>query len=145
MGPRDQIFAEQEGKPKIIYTPRLAGNAPFAHVGAPRGCQSVVLSVHMAKTRHSGRMSGRKTARKRPKRGSEDKNWPKQEGKPKIIYTPRLAGNAPFAHVGAPRGCQIVLLSVHMAKTRHSGRMSGPKTARKRPNRDRIWISATGF
>jgi hypothetical protein len=65
------------------------------------------------------------------------------EGKPKIIYTPRLAGNAPFAHVGAPRGCQSVVLSVHMAKTRHSERMSGRKTARKRPNRDRIWISAT--
>ena len=83
------------------------------------------------------------TARKRPKRGSEDKKWPKQEGKPKIIYTPRLADNAPFAHVGAPRGGQSVLLYVHMTKTRHSGRMSGRKTARKRPKRDRIWISAT--
>jgi hypothetical protein len=113
MGPRDQIFVEHEGNPKIIYTPRLAGNAPFAHVGAHRGCQSVVLSGHMAKTRHSGRMFGRKTARKRPKRGSEDQNWPNQEGQPKSIYTPRLAGNAPFAHVGAPRGCQSVVLGGH--------------------------------
>ena len=138
-------YAKQEIMPETQNTPRMAQNAPFAHVGAPRGCQSVVLSVHMAKTRHSGRMSGRKTARKRPTRGSEDKNWPKHEGKPKIIYTPRLAGNDPFAHVGAPRGCQSVLLSVHMAKTRHSGRIFGRKTARKRPNRDRIRISATEF
>ena len=137
------FFAEQEGKPKIIYTPRLAENAPFAHVGAPRGCQSVALSVHMAKTRHSGRMSGRKTARKRPKRGLEDKNWSKQEIMSEIICAPRLAQNATFAHLGAPRGCQSVVLSVHMAKTRHSGRMFGRKTARKRPKRDRI--SATEF
>ena len=66
--PKQEIMSE------IIYTPRLAGNAPFAHVGAPRGCQSVVLSVHMAKTRHSEGMFGRKMARKRPKRGPEDKN-----------------------------------------------------------------------
>ena len=82
------FYAEQEGKSKIIYTPRLAGNAPFAHVGALTGCQSVVLSVHMAKNRHSGRMSGRKTARKRPKCGPEDKNWPKQEGKSKLFTHP---------------------------------------------------------
>jgi hypothetical protein len=131
--------------PEIIYTPRLAQNAPFAYLGEPRGCQSVVLSVHMAKTRHSGRMFGRKTARKRPKLGSEDKNWPKQEIMHEIIYTPRLAQNTPFAQLGAPRGCQSVALSVHMAKTRHSGRMFGRKTARKRLNRDRIRISATGL
>ena len=44
----------------------MARNAPFADLGAPRACQSVVLSVHTAKTRHSGRMYGRKTARERP-------------------------------------------------------------------------------
>jgi hypothetical protein len=39
----------------------------------------------------------RETARKRPKRGSEDKNWPKQEGKPKVIYTCTQAGRkCPF-------------------------------------------------
>ena len=65
---------EQEIMPETQNTPRLARNAPFAHLGAPRGYQSVVLSVHMAKTRHSGRMFGRKTARKRPKCGLEDKN-----------------------------------------------------------------------
>ena len=55
-----------ENGPKTAHTPRLARNAPFAHLGACRGRQSVVLSVHMPKTRHSGRMFGRKTARKRP-------------------------------------------------------------------------------
>jgi hypothetical protein len=54
---------------KTLNTPRLAQNAPFTNVGAPRGCQSVVLSVHMAQTRQSGRMFGQKTARKRPNRG----------------------------------------------------------------------------
>ena len=57
---------EQEIMSEIIYAPRLAQTAPFAHLGAPRGYQSVVLSVHMAKTRHSGHMFGRKMARKRP-------------------------------------------------------------------------------
>ena len=104
LGLEDQNFAEQEGKPKTQNTPRLAPNAHLAHVGAPRACQSMLLSVHMAKTRNSGHMSGRKMARKRPKRGSEDKNWPKQEGKPKTQNTPRLAENPPFAHVGASRG-----------------------------------------
>jgi hypothetical protein len=59
---------EQEHLMKTLNTPRLAQNAPFAHLGAPRGCQSVILLVHIAKTRHFGRMFGRKTARKRPKR-----------------------------------------------------------------------------
>ena len=54
-----------------------------------------------------------------------------------------LARNAPFAHLGAPRACQSVSPSVHMAKTRHSGRMFGRKTARKRPKRDRIGFNAT--
>ena len=60
-----------------------------------------------------------------------------------IIYTPRLSQNAHVAHLGAPTGCQSVVLSVHMAKTRHSGRMFGRKTARKRPKRDQIWFNAT--
>jgi hypothetical protein len=63
----------------------------------------------------------------------------------KTLNTPRLAQNAHFAHIGAPMGCQRVVLSVHMAKTRHSGRMFWRKTAGKRPNRDRIRISATEF
>ena len=46
-------------------TPWLTRHAPFAHLRAPRRCQSVVQSVHMPKTRHSGRMFGQKTARKR--------------------------------------------------------------------------------
>ena len=50
---------------QMIYTTRIQ-NAPFAYLGAPMGCQSVVLSIHMAKTRHSGRIFKRKTARKRP-------------------------------------------------------------------------------
>jgi hypothetical protein len=58
--PKQEIMSE------IIYTPGLAQNAPFAPLGAPRGCQSVVLSVHMAKPRHFGRMFGRNLARKRP-------------------------------------------------------------------------------
>ena len=63
----------------------------------------------------------------------------------KTQNTPRLAQNAPFAHLGAPRACQSTCTSVHMAKARHSGRMFGWKTARKRPKRDRIHITATGF
>jgi hypothetical protein len=54
-----------------------------------------------------------------------------------------LAQNTSFAHVGAPRGCQGVVISVHKAKTRHSGRVFGRKTARKRPYIDQIRISAT--
>jgi hypothetical protein len=131
--------------PKTQKTTWLARNAPFAHLGAPRGCQSVVLSVHFLKTRHSGRMFGQKTARKRPKHGPEDKNWPEQEIMPETQNTQWLARNAPFAYLGAPRGCQSVVLSVHFLKTRHSGRMFGRKMARKRPNRDRIRISATEF
>ena len=34
---------------KTQNAPRLARNAPFAHLGACRGYQSVVLYVHMAK------------------------------------------------------------------------------------------------
>ena len=63
---------------------------------------------------------------------------PKQEIIPETQNTPMLARNTPFAHLGAPRGCQIAVLSVHTAKTRHSGRMFG----RKRPENDR---TATGF
>jgi hypothetical protein len=58
--PKQEIMPETQNKPW------LARNTPFAHLGVRRACQSVVLSVHMAKTRHSGRMFGRKTARKRP-------------------------------------------------------------------------------
>ena len=120
---------------EIIYIPKLARNALFAHLGAPRGCQIVVLSVHMPKTRHFGRIFGRKTVRTTTEFGLAR---PKQEVLMKTLNTPRLPRNAPFAHVSAPRGCQSVVLSVHMAKTRHSGRMFGRETARKRPKRDRI-------
>jgi hypothetical protein len=48
--------------PEILNTPRLARNAPFSHLGAPRGRQSVLLPVHMAKTRHAGSMFGQKMA-----------------------------------------------------------------------------------
>jgi hypothetical protein len=59
----------------------------------------------------------------------------------KTLNIPKLAQNAPFAHVGALRGCQSVVLSVHMDKTRLSGAcMFGRKTARKGPNRHRIRI-----
>ena len=57
---------KQEIMSKTQNTPRLARSAPFPHLGALRGCQSVALSVHMPKTRHSGRIFGRETARKRP-------------------------------------------------------------------------------
>jgi hypothetical protein len=129
----DKSWPEPEVLMKIIYTPRLARNSPFAHLGAPRGCQSVVLLVHIAKNRHSGRMFGRKTARKRPKRDQIQISATRTRILLKIIYTPRLARNAPFAHLGAPRGCQSVVLSVHIAKTRQSGRMVG----RKRPENGR--------
>jgi hypothetical protein len=54
--------------PETQNTPWLARNAPFSHLGAPRGYQSVVVSVHLAKTRHSRRApvwaeNGAKTAR----------------------------------------------------------------------------------
>ena len=86
-------------------------------------------------------MFGRKTAQKWLEKG-----W-KKEIMSEIIYTLRLARNAPFAHLGAPRGCQSVVLYVHMAKTRHYRRIFGRKTAQKRPKNgpyhDRIQISAT--
>jgi hypothetical protein len=59
-------FAKQEIISETVDTPRLARNAHFARLGASRGCESVVLSVHMAQTKHAGRMFGQKTARKRP-------------------------------------------------------------------------------
>ena len=64
-----------------------------------------------------------KTARKRPKRGPQDKNWAEQEIIPETQNTPRLAQNTPFVYLGAPRACQCVVLSVHMAKIRHPGRV----------------------
>ena len=79
LGLEDQNFAKQEIKPKTQNTPRLAPNTNLAHVGAHRAYQSVVLSVHMAKIRHSGRMSGQKTARKRPKRGQKPKIDPNRK------------------------------------------------------------------
>ena len=60
--------AKQEIMSKTQNTPRLARNTNFAQLRAARGCESVVLSVHMPKTRHSGRIFGRKTTRKGPKR-----------------------------------------------------------------------------
>ena len=65
---------------EIFYTPGLVQNAPFAHLRAPRRCQSVVLSVHMAKTRHSGRMhvwakNGPKTARNATELARPDFNY----------------------------------------------------------------------
>ena len=57
-GPEEQKFAKQEIKPKTQNTPTQARNAPFAHLGAPGACQSVVLLVHIAKPRHSGRVFG---------------------------------------------------------------------------------------
>ena len=128
--PKQDMMFKTKNTPRL--RPRLARNTPFAHLGAPRGCQSVLSSVHMPTTWHLGRMFGPKTARKRPKRGSEDKKRPKQEIMSENQNTPRLARHAPFAHLGAPRACQSVVRSVHTAKTRHSGRMFGRKTARKR-------------
>jgi hypothetical protein len=99
----------------------------------------------MAKTRHSGRMFGQKTARKRQKRGSEDKNLPVQEIMSKTQNTPRLAQNAPFAHLGAPRGCQSVVLCSYGQNQALRAHIWAEQTARKGPNRDRIRISATEF
>jgi hypothetical protein len=64
-GPEDQNFAKQEIMPETQNTPRLTRNAPFAHLGAPRGCHSVVLSVHMAKAGTMGACLGGK----RPENG----------------------------------------------------------------------------
>ena len=56
---------------KTKNTPRLVRNAHFAHLGAPRRCQSVVLCVHMAKPRYSGRMFGRKNGPKTARTATE--------------------------------------------------------------------------
>ena len=48
---------------KIQNASTIAQKASFAHLGAPRACQSVFLSVHIAKTKHSVRIVGRETAR----------------------------------------------------------------------------------
>ena len=129
---------------ELIYTPRLDRNVHFSHLGAPKACQTVVISVAMAETRHCGRMFGQKNG---PKTAHTATGFelarPKQEIMSEIKNTPRLARNAHVAHLGAPRGYQSVVVSVHMAKTRHSGRMFERKTARKRPKRDRFRISAT--
>ena len=50
---------------KIQNAPRLARNAPFAHLGAPRACQSVCLSVCVAKNGTPGVCLGGK----RPENG----------------------------------------------------------------------------
>jgi hypothetical protein len=58
---------------------------------------------------------------------------PKQEVMSKTQNTPWLARNAPFAHLGACRGRQSVVLSVHMLKPGTLGAYlgeNGPKTAR---------------
>jgi hypothetical protein len=139
-GLKDKNGPEQEIIFEIFNTFRLARNAHFAHLCAPRRCQSVVLSVHMAKTRHSGRMFGQKTARDAT---GFRLARPEQEIMSKDFNTPRLDRNAHCADLGAPSGCQSVVLLVHMAKTRYVGRMFGQKIARKRPKRDQI--SAIGF
>jgi hypothetical protein len=84
-------------------TPTPARNAHFSHLGAPRGCQGVVILVHMAKTRHFGRMFGQKMARQRPKRDRIRPHRAEPEILPDIRITPMLAQNAPFAHLGALR------------------------------------------
>jgi hypothetical protein len=85
--------------PRLPRGGRLARNAPVAHLGAPSGCQSVVLSVHMAKTKNSGRMFGLKTARTAIEFRLAR---PEQESMSEILNTPTLARNAPFAYLGAP-------------------------------------------
>jgi hypothetical protein len=77
----------------------------------------VMLYVHMPKTMHSGRMFGRETAHN----ATEFRlACPNRKFCLKYIrITPRLARNTPFAHLDAPRACQSVVLSVHMAKTIH--------------------------
>ena len=69
VGQKTKIDPNRKLCPKLKYfgpnrkynTSWLVRNAPLAHLGAlSMGCQSVVLSVHMAKTRHCGRMFGQK-------------------------------------------------------------------------------------
>jgi hypothetical protein len=64
-GPFPSIALAGVTNVEIPNAPTLAQNAPIAQLGAPRACQSTCTSFHMAKTRHSGRMFGRKTARER--------------------------------------------------------------------------------
>jgi hypothetical protein len=71
------FFAKQKIMSETQKTPMLAQNAPFARLGAPTGCQSVALLVHMAETRHSRCMFGQngpKTAEKRPDSNPRDPN-----------------------------------------------------------------------
>jgi hypothetical protein len=90
-------------------------------------------------------MFGRKTARERPVNDPKASKAGKRHDRRENLNPPSLAQNAPFAHLGAPRGCQSTGTSVPMAETRHSRRMFGRKTARKRPKRDQIRFTATGF
>ena len=116
-------------------TPTPARNAHFSHLGAPRGCQGVVILVHMAKTRHSGRMFGWKMARTTT---GFRLARPERETMSEIQNTLKLAQN-PLLLIYVLLGhAKAWFYRVHMAKTRQSGRMFGRKTARKRPKRARI-------
>ena len=88
------------GSSKAVNAACLAVFDPSTNSALSRQPESVKKS-HMALYGPLRLMSGRKTARKRPKRGSE--------GKPKTQNTPRLAGNAPYslmkAHLGDAKAC----------------------------------------
>ena len=128
-----------------LNTPRRARNIPFTHLGAPRACQSTCASHRFIwpKLGIPGACLGKKTARERPAKNPKSYRTRNTSRLSQNLNTPTLARNAPFAHLGAPRACQSYCISDHTAKTRHSRHMFGRKTARKRPERDRIWFTAT--
>jgi hypothetical protein len=147
-GLEDKNWPKQEITSEILNTPRLARNAPLANVSAPRGCQSVVLSrigsygQKQAPWAHVWAGNGPKTARTAIEFRLAR---PEQEIMSEILNTPRLARNAPLAHLGAPRGCQSVVLSVHMAQNRHSGRMFGWETLRPENGRNATELARPNF
>jgi hypothetical protein len=129
---------EQEILSETLNTPWLSPFCPSRR--ASSACQSVVLSVPMAKTRHSGRMFGRKWPETRP---NSDQRDPNRKFCLKL-YThpggPQIATSFFFFCLSrrTSRACQSVVLSVPMAKTRHSGRMFGRKRLENGPKRHEI-------
>jgi hypothetical protein len=98
----------------------------------------VLLSVHMAKTRHSGRIFGRKWPENGQSVGQTTEIDPNRKLYMKLKTHPGWPEMPFFSHIGAPRGCQSVLILVCMLKLGTLGACLGEK----RPKNDR---SATEF
>jgi hypothetical protein len=87
-GLEDKICGKQKIMPETQNRPQLARNAPFAYLGAPRGCQSVVLYVHMAKSGTPGACLGGKRPENGRNVGQKTKIDPSRNLCPKLETHP---------------------------------------------------------